>query len=387
MRSNRFLRIAEGVFLKKLEFPAAYNTLSDGLYEVDPIGFSELALCDGTLEASDSRFPADFLDYCIEERILVEMDEQEARIVQVGNNEIPSLRYLMLEVTDRCNLVCRHCYLGDGSGKELGLSTINGVLDELGQMGGLRLILTGGEPLLHPQFSEINMMVMGRPFRTILVTNATQIDDRIAEALRFNEVQVSLDGMEKGHDYLRGAGSFKKALQGVDSLRRAGRTISVATMVHRENTDELDRLESLVRESEAISWTLDVPCEAGRISGGSDDLIPAMEDCLKAMERSFGSEMHEPSEQYACGAHLACVKAGGDLTKCGFYEDWGGGSVVNGLRKAWISLPKLQLSDLECDCRYLPDCGGGCRFRAEHFSRRTGPDPLKCFQFGVRSDN
>jgi len=386
MPSNRFLRIADGVFLKKLEFPAVYNTLSDELYEVDPIGFSELERCDGTLEAPDSRFPSEFLDYCIEEGILVEMNEQDTRPVQVGYNETPTLRYLMLEVTDRCNLTCRHCYLGDGSGRELELSTIRGVLDELGQMGGLRLILTGGEPLLHPRFSEINMMAGGRSFRSILVTNATLIDDRTAEALRFNEVQVSLDGMEKGHDYIRGAGSFKKALRGMDSLRRAGKALSVATMVHRENMDELDRLESLVRESEAISWTLDVPCEAGRISGGGDDLIPAMEDCLKAMERSFGSELHEPSEQYGCGAHLACVKASGVLTKCGFYEDWDGGKVEDGLRKAWISLPKLKLADLECDCTYLPDCGGGCRFRAERFSGRTGPDPLKCFQFGVRLD-
>jgi radical SAM protein with 4Fe4S-binding SPASM domain len=93
--------------------------------------------------------------------------------------------------------------------------------------------------------------------------------------------------------------------------------------------------------------------------------------------------MHEPSEEYACGAHLACVKASGILTKCGFYEEWKGGAVEDGLRDAWISLPKLKLADLECDCVHLRDCGGGCRFRAERISGRFGPDPLKCIQFGV----
>ncbi|MBK5092483.1 MAG: radical SAM protein [Actinobacteria bacterium] len=383
MPSSRFLRLADGVFLKRLEFPAVYNTLADELYEVDPTGFSELARCDGTLEVSDSRFPPDFLDYCFEENILIEMDEQEAHPVVVGNNEVPSLRYLMLEVTDRCNLACRHCYLGEGSGQELEIATIGDVLDELGHMGGLRLVLTGGEPLLHQRFSEINKMVETKPFRSVLVTNATLIDDEIADELRFNEVQVSLDGMEKGHDFLRGAGSFKEALRGVDSLRRAGKALSVATMVHLENLDELERLESLVRERGAVSWTIDVPCETGRISDGGDGVIPTAEDCMEAMEHSFGSELHEPSEEYACGAHLACVKASGVLTKCGFYEDWNGGAVTGGLRKAWISLPKMKLADLECDCIYLRDCGGGCRFRAERLSGRTGPDPLKCFQFGV----
>ncbi|MCJ7652415.1 MAG: radical SAM protein, partial [Actinobacteria bacterium] len=327
-----------------------------------------------------------FLDYCLEEAILVESKELDTRSVEVGRNEIPSLRYLMLEVTDRCNLTCRHCYLGEGTGQELELVTIRGVLEEFGEMGGLRLIVTGGEPLLHRRFKKINRFVGDRPFRSILVTNGTLIDDEIAGSLLFNEVQVSLDGMEKGHDFIRGPGSFEKACLGVNSLRKAGMDLSVATMVHRENVNELDRLESFVREVGAVSWTLDVPCEAGRLSGGGDAIIPDVEDCLKEMERAFGSEQHQPSGDYACGAHLACVKVNGELAKCGFYEDWNGGTVEGGLRNAWNSLPKIKLEDLECDCAYLRDCGGGCRFRAEGSGGRKGPDPFKCAQFGIGLD-
>jgi len=386
MPSNRFLRLADGVFLKRLEFPAVYDTLADELYEVDPTGFSELQRCDGTLKTSGTRFPAEFLDYCLEEAILVESKELDTRSVEVGRNEIPSLRYLMLEVTDRCNLTCRHCYLGEGTGQELELVTIRGVLEEFGEMGGLRLIVTGGEPLQHSRFKKINRFVGDRPFRSILVTNGTLIDDEIAGSLLFNEVQVSLDGMEKGHDFIRGPGSFEKSRLGVNSLRKAGMDLSVATMVHRENVNELDRLESFVREVGAVSWTLDVPCEAGRLSGGCDAIIPDVEDCLKEMERAFGSEQHQPSGDYACGAHLACVKVNGELAKCGFYEDWNGGTVEGGLRNAWNSLPKIKLEDLECDCAYLGDCGGGCRFRAEGSGGRKGPDPFKCAQFGIGLD-
>ncbi|MCJ7653413.1 MAG: hypothetical protein MUO75_06905, partial [Actinobacteria bacterium] len=63
------------MFLKRLEFPAVYDTLADELYEVDPTGFSELQRCDGTLKTSGTRFPAEFLDYCLEEAILVESKE------------------------------------------------------------------------------------------------------------------------------------------------------------------------------------------------------------------------------------------------------------------------------------------------------------------------
>jgi radical SAM protein with 4Fe4S-binding SPASM domain len=133
----------------------------------------------------------------------------------------------------------------------------------------------------------------------------------------------------------------------------------------------------------AVSWTLDVPCTAGRLADQDEHLLPELTTAAGELGRAFGSEQHEPSGDYACGAHLAFVKAAGTLTKCGFYDEWSGGAVADGLREAWLRLPRMRLSDLDCDCEYVADCGGGCRFRAEIASGRTGPDPLKCLQFGV----
>lgn len=384
MASSSFLALSKGVFLKELEFPAVYSAVTDELYEVDRSGFSELSLCDGTLAVEASRFPRSFLEFCLEEGLLEELAEPVPRPISVGRNESPSLRYLLLEVTDRCNLACRHCYLGETQGKDLALEDLRTVLGQFDEMGGLRLVVTGGEPTLHPDFSEINTMMAGRLCRTVLVTNGTLLTEGLCGALEFNEVQVSLDGMEKGHDCIRGEGSFAGALRGIECLRRAGRQISVATMVHRENIRELDELESTVRGMEAVSWTLDVPCEAGRLAGGGGEVLPAdLGEAAAALERAFGSEQHLPSGDYACGAHLACLKASGMLTKCGFYSDWNGGAVSRGLRDAWLAMPRLKLDELDCRCEYIYECGGGCRFRAETSFGRSGPDPLKCAQYGV----
>jgi radical SAM protein with 4Fe4S-binding SPASM domain len=240
--------------------------------------------------------------------------------------------------------------------------------------------------LLHPDFDRINSLAAGRAFRSILVTNGTLIDEKAARALRFQEVQVSLDGMREGHDFIRGKGSFLRALEGIESLQSAGTDISIATMVHRMNLEELELLESLVKQLGATSWTLDVPCKAGRLTGEAATLLPCLREAAEQLDRSFGSEQHRPSGDYACGAHLAFVKAGGQLVKCGFYDQWSGGPGARGLREAWRSLPRMRLEDLDCDCDYLSECGGGCRFRAETASGRTGPDPLKCIQFGVEGD-
>ncbi len=384
MRSeSSFLRLGDNVYLKELEFPAAYNTASDDVYQIDPDGFAELARCDGTLRASESRFPEEFLEFCLAEGVLSDQGEPRPRPVMVGHNEIPSLRYLMVEITDRCNLACAHCYLGDTVGIDLPMQAIERLMEEFEVMGGLRLVVSGGEPLLHPDLERVNALAAGRAFRSVLVTNGTLLDEAIAGALSFQEVQVSLDGMEKGHDLLRGKGSFASALNGLDNLRRAGKSVSIATMVHSGNLDELDSLESLVRRIGAVSWTLDVPCEAGRLAGESVHLLPELTAAAGELDRAFGSEQHEPSGDYACGAHLAFVKAGGMLAKCGFYDEWSGGPVADGLREAWLRLPRMRLSDLDCDCEYVLECGGGCRFRAETASGKAGPDPLKCLQFGV----
>ncbi len=380
---RRYLGLGDTVFLKQLEFPAVYDKAADEIYEVDPLGFEELSRCDGALETSASRFPDEFLSFCLSEGVLVERKKPERLEVAVGHNEVPSLRYLMVEVTDRCNLSCIHCYLGDTPGQVLPARTVEAVLDEFEEMGGLRLVVTGGEPLLHPEFARINELAAGRAFRSILVTNGTLLDAGTAEALAFDEVQVSLDGMKDGHDYVRGEGSFKLAVAGIENLRRAGIPVSVATMVHRHDLDELDSLEALVKRMGSVSWTLDVPCDAGRMIGEERHLMPGLEAAAEELERAFGSEQHEPSGDWACGAHLACVKAGGKLTKCGFYEEWTGGRVEEGLRRAWRAMPRMRLSDLDCDCEYLSECGGGCRYRAERASGRNAPDPLKCRQFGL----
>jgi radical SAM protein with 4Fe4S-binding SPASM domain len=382
---NSFLALAEGVSLKRLEFPAVYDARTDELYEVDPGGFEELSRCDGTLAVAESAFPRTFLAFCLDEGLLLELAEPENRPVPVGINESPSLRYLMLEVTDRCNLACRHCYLGDAVGLELSIDTVKTVLDEFDGMGGLRLIVTGGEPLLHPGFEAINEAIAGRSCRTILITNGTMLSEELCRGLAFNEVQVSLDGMQKGHDSIRGTGSFERAREGIECLRLADVPVSIATMVHSGNTAELDALEALVMDLEAVSWTLDVPCEAGRMEGGAGSILPPLDGAAAELGRAFGSEQHSPSGEYACGAHLACVKADGLLAKCGFYEDWNGGPVGQGLRRAWLALPRLRLEELDCRCEALYECGGGCRFRAEATGGRTAPDPLKCAQYGVES--
>lgn len=383
---NSFLSLSPTAYLKRLEFPAVYKKDTDELYELGEEAFEFLKSCRGDKPVENlTQEEQKFVDYCFQENILIELETAKKMLLKVGENETPSLRYLLVNLTERCNLKCRHCYLKDLENQDLTAKTLLKVFDEFDEMGGLRLIVSGGEPLLHPNFELLNQALKNRTFRTILNTNATLLNAEKVSSLFFDEIQISLDGLKEGHESLRGKGTFEKAISGIELAKQAGKDVSVATMVHSQNLDEFDELEEILKKLGVSSWLIDVPVAEGRLAENRD-LMPLLDQRLKKIfKKQFGAEVHQSSSDYVCGAHLAAIQSKGKLTKCGFYKNWTGGSVLEGLQKAWKNLPKMKLTELACDCPYLTDCRGGCRFRAEVYNggKRQGADPVKCLFYEV----
>jgi len=374
-------RLRDGVFLKQLERPCVYDTRTDELYELSPEAMVFLSQCDGSRSLEELRPEEGFLAYCLEEGLLELLPHPEPIPLQVGINEIPSLRYLMVEVTERCNLRCRHCYLGEAGKRDLDPEVLFRLLDDFDDLGGLRLMITGGEPLLYPYFRRLNRALEGRSFRPVLITNGTLLDRETVSALHFREVQFSLDGLEEGHDLLRGKGTFRRAMASLKETLRAGMEVSVATVIHRKNVHELEKLGIFLESLGVSSWTLEYPVSWGRLAE-NPDLVPGLDEAAPLFALEWGSGPHGGEGGYACGAHLAAVDVSGRLMKCGYYREVSGGSVAQGLRYAWRALPKMRLEGPCLSCPSLWECGGGCRFRAELMEGPGGRDLLMCARLG-----
>src|SRR5450756_1416338 len=125
--------------------------------------------------------------------------------------------YLLVHLTDRCNLGCRHCYRAGAKKGDLSAFSHRRMLEEFEDGGGLRLLLSGGEPLLYPYFWQLNDLLPAFDIRVVLLTNGTLLDRRSAALLNVHEVQASLDGLEESHDRLRGPGAFRRALAGLEA--------------------------------------------------------------------------------------------------------------------------------------------------------------------------
>jgi radical SAM protein with 4Fe4S-binding SPASM domain len=369
--------LSGGCALKRLESPCVYNIRSDELYELDGEAFEMLKRCasPGGCEAPEG----EFAEYCAGEGILSKADPGLRR-PPLKASPVPSLRYLELQITRRCNLRCRHCYIGPPEDKELSPEEVTRVLEEFEEMQGLRVIITGGEPLMHRKFNSINGLLPDYALRKVLVTNGTLMDRRLLGALNMEEIQVSVDGLEAAHEALRGKGTFRKTMRSIGEALGAGFDVSVSTMVHSKNLDDFDAMEKTFRSMGVKDWTVDIPCPEGNLKENPLFSLPP-DVAGKYLGYGWGEGLHGGSTGYACGLHLMSVMADGGCAKCAFYSGEPTGHISEGLKKCWQSLRAIRLEELRCDCDVLEACRGGCRYRAALLGDPLGKDLYKCAFF------
>lgn len=395
--------LSDDCVLKLLEKPCVYRINKDELFELDEEAFESLSRCaagDGFDVAPDSKF----VKYCIDEGILKKgkggnsppSAKRAAEPFSRGygpqgkryTRKKPSLRYLELQITQRCNLRCRHCYTGPPSDHELTVKDIEQILTEFQTMQGLRLLITGGEPLMHREFNRINSILPEYALRKILFTNGILLAESLLRRLNVDEIQVSVDGLEEAHDSLRGKGTFKKVMQCIENALYKDFEVSVSTMIHPGNLGDLDDMQDIFKSIGIKDWIVDAPCLDGNLKKNPSFHLPP-QTAGRYLGYGFGEGLHgetggatAPREKFACGPHLMAVMADGNCAKCTFYSDEPLGHFKKGLTNCWQRLRHTNLKELECDCDMLQTCRGGCRHRASLLGSPFGKDLYKCVFYG-----
>jgi radical SAM protein with 4Fe4S-binding SPASM domain len=378
--SAAYLRPAEHVSLRYLEMPHLYDRQADELYEINEPGFTWLTRCNGATPGLAGQADREFLEVLLGESLLACGASPFPRNLSWKKSPVPSLRYLELLLTERCNLRCRHCYLGEAGERELPFEAVLQTLEEFQNMQGLRVLLSGGEPLLYSRWQALNERLPEFELRLVLLSNGLLLTDEVIGELNVDEVQLSLDGMETGHELIRGTGTWKKTVRRIKALQNAGLEVAIATMIHRGNLDELEKMRNWLHKLGIREWNLDIPCSSGRLNR-NQDLWLNPEEAGRYLELGFGGSDHGSSGNFACGRHLAAVLANGKVAKCGLFGDEPLGSLDEGLEICWLRLQHRRLSELDCaSCVHISECRGGCRFRA---GRSLAPDPVMCARYGI----
>jgi radical SAM protein with 4Fe4S-binding SPASM domain len=174
-----------------------------------------------------------------------------------------------LEITKCCNFRCVHCYLKGAvtNRKEIDFKQICLVLDQLADLGVFFVSLTGGEPLLRPDFWDIMSYARKRGLAVSFTTNASLIDSDSAKKLAdlaIAEVKVSIYGMTQDsfQKVTRTKGDFRKVLTGVETLVKLEIPVYAKMMLFNINFSDLKKFKdwaTKLRLSQSLKWEY-YPC-------------------------------------------------------------------------------------------------------------------------------
>jgi len=206
--------------------------------------------CDGKTQIKDislkTKIPyqqAEYIVRSLENEGLIFQDE--AQFLQncqpiVRDTDIMAFH---LEITNKCNLRCGHCYLNSGNKKETELTKeeLFNIIDQLEPGSGKKICITGGEPFLHPDFFElIEYTAVTRMLETDIYTNALLINEETAHRLKdINDrspyginIQISLEGANAEiNDRVRGKGVFDKVGETINLLSKIGMNKNIVLFV------------------------------------------------------------------------------------------------------------------------------------------------------------
>jgi radical SAM protein with 4Fe4S-binding SPASM domain len=179
---------------------------------------------------------------------------EDAYALQRGR--APLLSTLQIELTERCNNDCIHCYINrpahDRSAKQKEMTTgqVEELLREAAALGALTVTLTGGEPLLRDDFEALYLFARTQGLRVRLLTNATLVTPRLARLFSrvppLEKVQITLYGMRAAsyEAVTRTSGSFERAWSGIQLLIHENVPLIVKGARLEPNQAERDQFEA-----------------------------------------------------------------------------------------------------------------------------------------------
>lgn len=313
-----------------------------------------------------------------------------------------------LNVTDRCNLSCLHCYFGSSNKLSHGVSIKSTfhIVDKLYEAGVRFLTVSGGEAVLKPGINRLFAYLNEKKFTEItLLTNGTAISERMAKIIAryVDHVRVSLDGPnEQINSQVRGKGNFQRAMAGIEKLKDVGaKSIRMITTITSKNLAFMEDIEEIADKlGIQFGTSIFTPVGTGKQNYFLKPSLPGLLEYFrkKVREEKFKLSTLEHSLGIdagitcGCGMQMISIDCGGNVYPCHLFHipEMKIGNIIecpNLLEMIEESavirkIRKFTIENRECHrCRVEYFCKGGCLartvFHNQHFDNPwVKRDPL-----------
>lgn len=201
-------------------------------------------------------------------------------LIGMFDHELQAPLSILLELTRRCNLNCRHCFSNSSAQARLPeLSTREwfDLIDRLGENGVFLIFFGGGEPLCRSDLPDIAQRARNQGMELCLLSNLTPVTKDVARRLKdvgFYKVEGNLDGPNAEiYEALRNTpGSFAKSLEGIRNCVEVGLPLRINCTLTRLNEDHIEAIAALARSLGVTDLAFIRLIEAGRGGDNFDSL-------------------------------------------------------------------------------------------------------------------
>jgi Fe-coproporphyrin III synthase len=159
------------------------------------------------------------------------------------------LPLVTLYLSERCNSRCVTCDYWRHGRTDMTLAAVARLLPSLRQLETQVALISGGEPLLNPEWAEIAQLLRGGGLKLWLLTSGLSLAKHVKRVAKlFDAITVSLDGTDaKTYAAIRGLDAFDKVCEGVRAASAAGAPVGVRVTVQRANYRQLAQFVDLAR--------------------------------------------------------------------------------------------------------------------------------------------
>ena len=202
---------------------------------------------------------------------------------------------IVVELTNRCNLHCQHCFSGrHGGHDDLPLAILQQLLDEAYHYGFDEISFTGGDPTVYPHFAEALARVSATGYHFAINTNGWNFAQFYPTLLPYlaqlTIITFSLDGASAAtHDQLRGQGSFRRVMQAMSICVAKAIPFSINMVLTAHNHHEIAVMVTLAARLGARGLRFGYLMPTPSTTTAGLDLTPAARHLVEATVRAAAS--------------------------------------------------------------------------------------------------